>query len=248
MKHLLNKEEAGALLVAAAEDWPLLNHILECPECQDLTLAEMASAMDLPGVEEPSTRGGRQTRGEAGKLLAELLRIPGSSRQTALQDPRFHRHDLLDLMLDRGEEAMTRDSGRATELALLAVWLGSAGDPVDAGLRPRMVRAYCLEANARRLGRDFDGADRALDDATFFLPGGSPERGPYCHALGLLRWEQGRVDEAAALLRHAARAHGEAGSRTEQGACMVLLGLLYVEMGEIEKAPGPLVRGRPARG
>lgn len=243
MRHLLNKEEAAKLLIATAEDWPLVSHILECPECQDFALAEMDSAMEPPEGEEPAACEARQPRGEARKLLRELIRLPQSALPEAMKDPRFHRADLVDLLLSCGETMLNRDPGRTVELARLAQRVAIAAEPGKAGSRARLIRGYCLEANGRRLTGEFDSAERALDDASLFLPGGSPERGPYCRALGLLRWEQGKVDEAAALLRHAARAYGEAGNRPEQGSCMVLLGLLYVEMGEVEKAPGPLVRG-----
>ena len=242
MRHLLNKEEAGALLVAAAEDWPLLTHILECPECQDLTLAEMNGVEDK-GEPPSGQRQARQSRGEAGKLLRELIRLPQSALAEAMRDPRFHRADLVDLLLSCGETALNRDPGRAVELARLAQRVASAAEPGEAGSRARLVRGYCLEANGRRLTGVFDSAERALDDATLFLPGGSPERGPYCLALGLLRWEQGKTDEAAALLRHAARAFGDDGRRTEEGKALAQLGFLYMELGELEKAPGPLVRG-----
>lgn len=242
MRHLLNKEEAAKLLVAAVEDWPLVSHILECPECQDLTLAEMNGVEDEGELPHPQ-RQSRQPRGETGKLLRELIGLPSSALPEAMKDPRFLRADLVDLLLSCGETMLNRDPGRTVELARLAQRVAIAAEPGEAGSRARLVRGYCLEANGRRLTGVFDSAERALDDASLFLPGGSPERGPYCLALGLLRWEQGKADEAAALLRHAARAFGDAGRRTEEGMALAQLGFLYMELGEIEKAPGPLVRG-----
>lgn len=242
MKHLLNKEEAGRLLTAAVEDWPLVQHVLGCPECQDLTLAEM-DAVDRQGEPPPSPPPVPQARGEVAKLLRELLRLPDAERPEALKNPRFHRADLVNRLLDRSETVLGWDPGKALKLARIAQLLAVAAEPAEGGSRARLVRAYVLEADGHRLTGAFDSAERALDDASLFLPGGSPERGPYCRALGLLRWEQGRVDEAVALLRHAARAYGEAGRRTEEGLSLAQLGFLYMEMGAFEKAPGPLVRG-----
>jgi tetratricopeptide (TPR) repeat protein len=61
--------------------------------------------------------------------------------------------------------------------------------------------------------------------------------------LALLRWEQGRLHDAAALLRYGAQAYGELKRRHDQGVCLVLVGLAYMEAGEIKRAPAPLLRG-----
>lgn len=65
----------------------------------------------------------------------------------------------------------------------------------------------------------------------------------YSRTLALLRWEQGRLYDAAALLRHGAQAYGEMKRRRDQGVCLALVGLVYVEAGEMKRAPAPLLRG-----
>lgn len=243
MRHILNKEEAGKLLVTSPEDWPVVQHVLDCPECLDLTLAELVTKANK-GELPPAPRRGSRPRGEAWTLMKELLQAPYPQQSVATIDPRFHRADVVDLLLSQGEKALGGPTpAKAVNVARLAQWLAAATKPGEADSRARLVRAYCLEANGCRLTGAFSTAERALDDAALFLPGGSKERGPYCQALALLRWEQGKVDEAAALLRHGAKAYGEAGRRTEEGISLAQLGFLYMELGEIEKAPGPLVRG-----
>lgn len=160
-----------------------------------------------------------------------------------LQEKRFHRMDLLELLLDEGEAAVGEDPEKGRVLAALAVCLGSLAGMDCRELRPRLVRAFCLEANAHRLEERLADAATALNSAQFFLPGSPRERALYYRELGLLRWEQGGLEEAAALLRHAAQAWAEEGHWREQGVCLVLLGLLHVETEDFSKAAGPLARG-----
>ncbi|HVG07694.1 MAG TPA: hypothetical protein VNM67_08310, partial [Thermoanaerobaculia bacterium] len=181
---------------------------------------------------------------EAERLVAELLATPAKEREhLVLQDRRFHRLDLLDLILEMGEAAQARDLPKTTNLAALAVWVGSLVKPDAKGLRPRLLRAFCLDATSRRLAGKLPAADDALDNASWFLTGEPEDLGVYCRTLALLRWEQGRLHDAAALLRHGAQAYGEIKSRKEQGVCLILLGLVYLEAGSLERAPGPLFRG-----
>jgi tetratricopeptide (TPR) repeat protein len=68
----------------------------------------------------------------------------------------------------------------------------------------------------------------------------------FCRVLGLLRWEQGRLDEAAALLRQSARAFSEQCLPEEEGASLILVGLLSLERNETEMAIRLLQTGRAA--
>jgi tetratricopeptide (TPR) repeat protein len=57
----------------------------------------------------------------------------------------------------------------------------------------------------------------------------SSERALYCRTAALVRWEQGRIDEAEALLRHAARLFAAEGLGGDKACCQGLLGLLQME-------------------
>jgi tetratricopeptide (TPR) repeat protein len=227
-----------ALLDSLPEDRArALLHILDCPTCQDAALAQAFEAVESRDEEKPPIRK------EVDSLLAELLAVPEDQRVEVLKDPRFQRMELLDRVLDETAAASGVDLDLATHLAALAVWLGTKTDFDDPGLRPRLVRAYCLKANALRLVGKLDRADKELDNASCFLSGAPEEMGLYSRMLALLRWEQGRLHDAAALLRYGAQAYGELKRRHDQGVCLTLLGLAYVEAGEMKRAPAPLLRG-----
>jgi Flp pilus assembly protein TadD len=69
------------------------------------------------------------------------------------------------------------------------------------------------------------------------------ERAFYCRTLGLLRWEQGRADEAMAMLQHAACLYASEGPEHEVGSCLTLLGLVLQEEGDPAEALTLLGRG-----
>lgn len=186
------------------------------------------------------------------RLLGELLKLPPESRSEALRSGRFQRMDLLDLLLDKGERAVTRDPAEAGQLAWLAVELGVAcrsadGDPP---VRSRIVRGFLLAGGARRLAGERESADRAFHGAAFFLtPGGTAvERARVCRGIALLRWEQGRLDEAAALLLQSSRLYEESGDTGEEAACLALLGILHAQESEPVRALEPLLRAYPVLG
>jgi len=69
-------------------------------------------------------------------------------------------------------------------------------------------------------------------------------RALYCRTLAILRWDQGRLDEALALLRQAWGLFRHIKDRAEWKTCSLLLALLYEEMGipeGITAAIGPFL-------
>src|SRR5215210_6480526 len=104
-----------------------LLHILECPSCQDATLGDLADALEARAGDPPADPVLLE---EAEGLMADLLDTPAKNReQLVLQDRRFHRLDLLDLILETGEAAQARDLPKTTKHAALAVWMGSLVKP-----------------------------------------------------------------------------------------------------------------------
>src|SRR5262245_46787575 len=78
-----------------------LLHVLECPLCQDAALAELADSLESRPEEPPADPARRQ---EVKALLDELLAMPAKEwEQAILQDARFRRLDLLDLVLEEAE-------------------------------------------------------------------------------------------------------------------------------------------------
>lgn len=222
-------------------------HLLRCPHCRDMALAQFGVHKADAAPPPPAPRRKKPVvRKEAEWLFDGLMRLSPKKRTEAAKDPRYHRADLLDLILEKSEAAQAEDVNRAAELAWLAVSLATNIDADDVGLRKHLVRAFCLAGNPRRMAGDRSAAESAFDNASFFLSDEPPERGLYCRALALLRWDQGRLDEAAALLRYAACAYGEKEDSVEEGACLALLGLLYTEAEEFFPAIVPLLRAQLA--
>lgn len=167
-------------------------------------------------------------RETAGKLFAELTSAPLAGQADLLRQARFQNLDLLDLLLESSQEAQPAEPLRSEELAHLAARLAASLSEEEPEAAAALPRAFCLGANARRLRQDSEGADAMLAKAAPFVefPG---ERALYCRIAALVRWEQGRIDEADALLRHAGHLFGEEGLAGEEACGRGLLGLLQME-------------------
>lgn len=185
----------------------------------------------------------RRRRLEAASVLsAELIRADGERQAEMLRQPHFQNLDLLDHLLEESHHRQLTETVLAEDLAVLAGRLATllAGREVEA--RSALCRAFCLGANARRLGSDPDGADALLAKAVPFLQF-QQDRAFYSRTAALVRWEQGRLDEADALLRHATRLFAREGLEIEVAACRGLHGLLREEEGDLGDPMMPLSRG-----
>jgi len=150
---------------------------------------------------------------EAVALSAELLRLPVGERAGAVREPRFHSAILLEHLLRGADEAQPRDPWRAVSLATLAGWLAPHVFPGAGGekaLATAQIEAGNLAGNAfRLLGRwpEAEGFLQAAGGTLTLFQGQCPERVIWWCYLGLLRWEQGRLDEPSLCC---ARRHGAA--------------------------------------
>ncbi|MEO6195199.1 MAG: hypothetical protein ABIS20_19445 [Thermoanaerobaculia bacterium] len=167
-------------------------------------------------------------RQAAGELFAELTGAPLESQRDLLRQERFRNLDLLDRLLEESQDSQPADPPRAEEMAHLAGRLAATLAVEEPEAAAALPRAFCLGANARRLGGDVEGADAMLAKAAPFVEFSS-ERALYCRIAALVRWEQGRIDEAEALLRHAARLFAGEGLGGDDACCLGLLGLLQME-------------------
>ena len=172
----------------------------------------------------------------------------------ALHKARFRKPAFVELLLEKSREAQLVNPEQAEALALMAASVTvQLHKPNEDGalIAVFMARAHCLAGNAL-LGSEAD-AEIAFGNTAYFLARSpvSCDRAFYCRALAVLRWEQGRIDEAAALLYHAAGIFEENGALGEEGTCLALAGLLYTEEGDARAVPplavGPLAARLGAR-
>ena len=189
----------------------------------------------------PDLLAQQQRRGqEANDLFMSLMASEGVDRVVAVADERFHRALLVDKLLAEAGGALPEDPARAEELAgLAAVVAAHLADMVES--MEWRARAVCRLAQARRISGDLAGAERLLAEAALY-PGDPGVQAELCRALALLRWEQGRNAEAAALLDRAAALWAEDEMPHEEGACRVLRVLLLVDEGKAAEVVG-LLRG-----
>ncbi|HEV8582076.1 MAG TPA: hypothetical protein VGX68_23655 [Thermoanaerobaculia bacterium] len=172
------------------------------------------------------------------------MSLPEEERPDLLREERFHDPHLFDLLLEAGHEALHCDPQRAGEILNLATGLAAMLE--ENGKRAGEIgaegysRALCLAGTARRLLGDFPKAEAAFERAGG-LPVSAASQGLFCRALAMLRWDQGRSEEATALLYHAQRRFAEAQEMREEAACLALLGMLHVDNGEPRRAV-PLLR------
>jgi hypothetical protein len=197
-------------------------------------------AARLPRAAAATARALRETE----ELFLDLTSMGREERLPATGEHRFHRLDLVDRLLEGAQGALPSDPVSAEELASLAAAIAGRLADADEGIEGR-ARAACWIAHARRIAGDLDGAERSLSQATLYAAGYSDEQAELCRALALLRWEQGRMEEARALLEHAEELWAGEESPPEQGACQVLQALLSVEEGKARDAVRLLREGLP---
>ncbi len=172
--------------------------------------------------------------------LSALIEELSSTRPEALRFvvalPRFHREDLLELMLHLAQTELLTDPELANRLVQRATLVATyyRGDDPD---YPRSVlaRAHCLSANGFRLSGRLDQAEDSLRTAATFLdisPGSQElDRAIYCQTLSLVRWERGFLDEALSVLRQSWILFDQCKAMPECTASSLLLALLHDEMG-----------------
>lgn len=256
MQHHL--DDLDLLADVSGTDSKLL-HLLTCPDCRSFAISrllELSVEADEDGemadyepvferlsqLDPVRLDDARARRAEAERLLQELMASPAEERLEALHNVCFHSADLLDLLLEQSHARQIQAPEQAAELSLLAAQLAAYLASADEEMAEPLVRALCLEVNALRLGGDLEQAEVLIEKAAVFTDSWE-DRAFYCRTLALVRWEQARTAEAAALLEHAARVYGANGPPGERGVCLALLGLLAAEEERPAEALPLLFRG-----
>jgi tetratricopeptide (TPR) repeat protein len=189
-------------------------------------------------------------RAKAEEFFAALFDLTPEAQKRGLRGVRFRPDALLELILEKSRSALLCDPERAASLAILAGGLLAKLHAAGGGTLTEVFlsRLGWLTANAHRLRGDFAGAEEALRAAVFSLPADlrTCDHAYFLRSLVLLRWEQGRVGEAVALLNRAVMIFHAHGLGEEEGACRALLGLLYLEESDPALAVAELTRARHA--
>jgi len=174
------------------------------------------------------------------RLLHELLACSLDRRSALLREERFQNPGLLVLLLEECQAALPFDPPRADEAFAMATPLfGLLDRDLGSGLFEAKCHFYSLRGTVRRLLGDYQGAETLFAQAAV-LEVNRPAQGFLCRRLGLLRWDQGRFAEAAALLYHAADLLLEADYALEASVCLALVGLLALERIDFIEAEGVL--------
>lgn len=185
----------------------------------------------------------KRRREEAEALLQELAAIPPERREETAGAERFQSLDLFESLVMAGREAQLADPEEARSFARCAVRVATGVlkvDPEEA--RPALVRGLCLAANVARLRGDLGEVEASAAQAARLLDS-VEDRAEYCRTLALLRWEQGRPDEAHALLERAWSLFRLLEDSDAQAASAALMGLLHAEQAWHASALPFLVRG-----
>lgn len=242
--HLWDREEPAGVRPFLTEE---LLHVLTCTACRNWLvnrLLEMqvrthqeddtwderyGAALDrLAEVPREAVEEARRRREAAEGLLQELIQATPAGRRRLLARRRFQNPDLLDRSLEESHARQLSDPTLAQELAEAASRLAAALTKRDEEAADFLPRAFCLAANARRLRQDLAGAAGQLAKVAPVLAWPS-DRAFYCRTAALVRWEQGLMDDSAALLEFASNLYNEEGPFEEVEVCQALLGLLRLE-------------------
>ncbi len=267
VEHDEQAEETLRLMESTREWHTLLQHVLTCPPCKERVLEllaerpvparEAAEADDARAVGpllmrlEASTPGLLETletyAAEAAELCSQLADAPERRRFLLAQTRKFRSLPLASLLLVKSWAAAADEPEMSEGLARLALLVGSQTYPAAQEQVARAVRtrALVLMANALRLLGDREAAERHFLKAAAHLGDFyfTSDRAFYSRMLALLRQDQGDLDEAIGLLRHAATVYGSRGDAREQSVCLAMLGLLLVEAGAPDRAQQPLTLG-----
>ena len=191
----------------------------------------------------------RQERALAPDLVEELLAIPPEERGAQIRGGHFANAGVCELLIEQSFASGFRDPAGARRLAELAVKVADALDPVRYGLsvvQDFRARAWAYLGNARRLGSDLRGAEEAISLAEYFSEEGSADPLDEARILDLkasLLGDQGRLEEAAALLDVVIEIYEDIRDLHRQGRALISKGLLLAYADQPEQGLGLITRG-----
>lgn len=149
--------------------------------------------------------------------------------------------DLLvaEVLLQEAEKQASQERGEKSErIARVASWITDQAYPEELkrseGLR---LRARCLVGNARRLLVDWEGAEGCFQKALSFLVDAPAfEQAFFYQMLAALREDQGRFEEALALLNRAVFLFGANEVGREASFCFARIGFIHLKKSDPGRA------------
>lgn len=166
------------------------------------------------------------------RLIDELL----ASTDRIANDSRFHSLKIALRLSKRCAAAQPERPEESKRLGTAALEVLDHLPSIERIATSVGPRANCLIGNACRLTGDLDQAESAYSAAASWICAQVADTPAFLRGYALLRWEQGRYDEAVGLLIRAERLYRDAGLGLEAQATVQLLLLLHAEMGELEDA------------
>jgi tetratricopeptide (TPR) repeat protein len=179
---------------------------------------------------------------EAERLMWELLsKDPAGLRGEAIQQPPYRDFQVAQALLDGSERSVTKFElpRQSLEQARVAEEIAKLLEPeLHDFARVLRVQAHCLQGNAERLRGRWEEAEKQLRLAHSLLQRlvRSTPHAYFLQHLASLREDQGRLAEAAALLREAHSLFRERGDGRRAADCQIQLGFVYLQQDDPAKA------------
>lgn len=262
----LDPEAMGALLSAVPSG--LLAHLLSCARCRRrlsglvVDLGSLEGRLDAGGlvltvetsprtsqrvllraIELAQAEEGRGEAEEDRRHLDELLQLaPGQRTSTIGGQRRFQTLGLAEILVSAARMGLDDDPRRSRHLAGLAVFLLDRLEETSGRRQLGATATVLLAEVERRVGRP-EVAEDFLKQAAVELqdePLALEARVSLCSSWAALRREQGRLDEALALLERASAIAEELGSYEELAQLRLAEGWLLLDELEPERALLPL--------
>lgn len=183
---------------------------------------------------------------EAQATMWELMcRVPAALRGEAIRQPPYCDFQVAQALLDESERSTTKFELPSQSLAMarLAEQIAELLEPqMGTGARVLRAQAHCLQSSAERLRGSWEAAEAQLGQARSLLAGivRSVPHAYFLRHLATLREDQGRLMEAAALLREAQALFRERGDGRRAADCQVQLGFVYLQQAEPGRAMATL--------
>jgi tetratricopeptide (TPR) repeat protein len=259
-KHL-STAELGSLhddlaLVGRSEAY---RHLLFCEHCRNRAIADRLLAEDETW-EEPPPRETQRTARRAIEVLEERLEVAWEDREQAealcerlLAEPparqalrasterRLASPVVATRLVALAEARCGSDPRQAEHLASLVATIAERLPRPWSGLERESLLAQSgtVAGEARRVLGELTEAEAAFQEAyrhLELLPFGVPERAEYCRRLARLRRDQGRDEEAAALIGRAADLFGALPDMEQRARCLIDLGWMLLDEVEPQAA------------